>query len=959
MSSSKHRKVLLKELNASQVPTEITPDELVSLVAVARTSKAVSFSDSDLPLEGRDHTRSHKITIICNKKRVPEVLVDSGSTLNICPLNTAATLGFGPGDFIPSEQGILAYDGTRRDVIGTLATEIQIGGEDFDIEFQVLDIKASFLLLLGRLWLHKVGVIPSTLHQKLKFIHNNKVVTVKGDPDLEIAQISQEPIAGKADDVSLTSFSLEVSVISMEEAMGEEVFFLTSTNSNIVRMIRKQGYIPGAGLGKYHQGFTEWHVFRTFNGLFGLGYEPTEQKVREMKRYMLKWAECRRRGLELPMGPISLIRNDIFRKEGADFPLCGFAETWTDDVTGQRFPGFEIFFDLELSEDPMSARITEVASETDWADVLELGCLNGMFQIEYPVAAMVSSETEASVVAVIGGDAFILNPADLITPAQEALTNWTSQVLPQVVFQCSPVSLKESVVSKYTSTSESDIEFVYSNDSFDAGTVEVGSGSGVGDESLSNKVESENTLHDEFNSSTAHMPELAEFNVELSVESVNTSLESNTMPAVGYSILDVTNSMNEMKDSFTYIPVFVSPVSISKWLANIVLVPKKDGKVRMCVDFRDLNKTSPKDDFPLPNIDLLVDNTASHALLSFMDGIKMAPEDMIKRAFTTQWGTYCYRVMPFGLKNAGKLLGFMVSKRGIEVDPQKIKAIQEMEPPKTERQILGFLGKVQYLRRFIAHLTMTCEPIFKLLKKNSSKKWTEECQMAFEKIKQCLSLPPVLSPVILGQPLLFKKMIAYEVKYTILEKTYLALVWATQRLRHYLLSNKVLMLSWMDPLKYLFEKPALTRRTARWLLLLSEFDITYVSQKSVKGQAIVEHLADSPVEENALLKAEFPDEEIMDVEEDTPNSRWTMYFDGAVNNQDISATMEVQLLIMRLQWEPAYVNVIEIAARCPDGKPWYTDIRNLISCEGHPPEASGKERRTLQRLAVNFVICGG
>ena len=72
-------------------------------------------------------------------------------------------------------------------------------------------------------------------------------------------------------------------------------------------------------------------------------------------------------------------------------------------------------------------------------------------------------------------------------------------------------------------------------------------------------------------------------------------------------------------------------VSYPEWLANAVPLSKKDGKVRMCVDFQDLNKTIPKDDFPLPHIDILVDNTAGHALLSFMDGfsgynhIKMAP----------------------------------------------------------------------------------------------------------------------------------------------------------------------------------------------------------------------------------------------------------------------------------------------------------------------------------------------
>ena len=90
-----------------------------------------------------------------------------------------------------------------------------------------------------------------------------------------------------------------------------------------------------------------------------------------------------------------------------------------------------------------------------------------------------------------------------------------------------------------------------------------------------------------------------------------------------------------------------------------MLVPKKDGKVKMCVDFRDLNKSCPKDDFPLPHIVVLVDNTAGSALMPFMDGflgynqIKMAPKDMTKTTFTTEWGIYCYTVMPFDLKNVG------------------------------------------------------------------------------------------------------------------------------------------------------------------------------------------------------------------------------------------------------------------------------------------------------------------
>ncbi|KAI5429854.1 hypothetical protein KIW84_034440 [Lathyrus oleraceus] len=86
---------------------------------------------------------------------------------------------------------------------------------------------------------------------------------------------------------------------------------------------------------------------------------------------------------------------------------------------------------------------------------------------------------------------------------------------------------------------------------------------------------------------------------------------------------------------------FLVTSTYPQWVANIVPVPKKDGKVRMCVDYRDLNKASPKDDFPLPHIDMLVDNTTKFKVFSFMDG------------FITPWGTFCYRVMPFSLKNAG------------------------------------------------------------------------------------------------------------------------------------------------------------------------------------------------------------------------------------------------------------------------------------------------------------------
>src|SRR5262249_42951594 len=98
---------------------------------------------------------------------------------------------------------------------------------------------------------------------------------------------------------------------------------------------------------------------------------------------------------------------------------------------------------------------------------------------------------------------------------------------------------------------------------------------------------------------------------------------------------------------------FIREVLYPEWLANVVLVEKANGKWRMCVDFTDLNKACPKDCYPLPRIDQLVDATSGHEVLSFLDAfsgyhqIQMAVEDQEKTAFITAQGTYCYNVMPF------------------------------------------------------------------------------------------------------------------------------------------------------------------------------------------------------------------------------------------------------------------------------------------------------------------------
>ena len=217
----------------------------------------------------------------------------------------------------------------------------------------------------------------------------------------------------------------------------------------------------------------------------------------------------------------------------------------------------------------------------------------------------------------------------------------------------------------------------------------------------------------------------------------------------------------------------------------------------MSVDFMDLNRACLKDSYPLPRIDTLVDSTARRELISFMDAfsgynqIKMNEDDQERTSFVTSQGLFCYKVMSFGLKNAGatyqrlmnkmyahqigrnvqvyvddmlvkslrendhlddlqetfdtlrsynmklnpskyvfgvttgKFLGFMVSQKGIEVNPEKVRAIMELEPPRTVKEVQSLNGKIVALNRFVSKATDKCLPFFHTLKK--SFEWMDEC----------------------------------------------------------------------------------------------------------------------------------------------------------------------------------------------------------------------------------------
>ncbi|XP_072087916.1 uncharacterized protein [Arachis hypogaea] len=253
-------------------------------------------------------------------------------------------------------------------------------------------------------------------------------------------------------------------------------------------------------------------------------------------------------------------------------------------------------------------------------------------------------------------------------------------------------------------------------------------------------------------------------------------------------------SLEEVKKLIT--ANFIREIRFTTWLANVVMVKKNNGKWRMCVDFTDLNKACPKDAYPLPCIDTLVDNSCSYGLLSFMDAysgynqILMHPFDQEKTAFITEYGHYCYNVMPFGLKNAGA----------------------------TYQRLMNKVFESQISRNIEVYVD---DMVAKTMVGNSHVK---DLAKIFGQIRR-------------------KSLQGAELRYPRLEKLALALVFSSRRLRPYFQRHTIIVRT-EQPLRQILSKPELAGRLTKWAIELSEFDIQYQPRGSVKSQYLADFVAE-------------------------------------------------------------------------------------------------------------------
>ncbi|KAM2481839.1 hypothetical protein PS1_005304 [Malus domestica] len=271
----------------------------------------------------------------------------------------------------------------------------------------------------------------------------------------------------------------------------------------------------------------------------------------------------------------------------------------------------------------------------------------------------------------------------------------------------------------------------------------------------------------------------------------------------------------------------------------------------------------------------------------------------------------------FGV-GSGKFLGFMISQRGIEANPEKIKAILNMKEPVTSKDIQSLTGKVAALTRFISKTTDRCAHFFKALKGNKKYiTWTEECAKAFRNLKEymrkayLLSKPEVgdtliiylsvsasaVSPVLIRKDSEVERPVYYaskalqdaETRYSNIEKLALALVMSARKLRPYFQAHAIIVLT-NHHLRQILQSPDTSGRMIKWAIALGEFNISYQPKPAEKGQAVAYFIADFtyPVDIASTPEAitSLPSE-AQKIESTTPT--WSLYVDDSSNQQGCEA----------------------------------------------------------------------
>ncbi|RVW63844.1 Retrovirus-related Pol polyprotein from transposon 17.6 [Vitis vinifera] len=375
---------------------------------------------------------------------------------------------------------------------------------------------------------------------------------------------------------------------------------------------------------------------------------------------------------------------------------------------------------------------------------------------------------------------------------------------------------------------------------------------------------------------------------------------------------------------------WVSPTQVVPKKSGITVVKGENGDEvstrlttgwRVCIDYRKLNAVTRKDHFPLPFMDQVLEKIdvedqekttftcpfGTYAYRRMPFGLCNAPatfqrcmlsifSDMVERIMEvfmddiTVYGTSfedCLSHLEDVLKrciekdlvlnwekchfmvNQGIVLGHVISKKGIEVDRAKVELIVKLPPPTNVKGIRQFLGHAGFYRRFIKDFSKIAKPLCELLVKDAKFEWDDKCQRSFELLKQFLHQHPLED----GKPYVIyyasKSLNDAQRNYTTTEKELLAVVYALDKFRAYLIGSSIVVFTDHSALKYLLTKQDAKARLIRWILLLQEFNLQIRDKKGVEN-VVADHLSRLNIAHDTHglpINDDFPEESLMLVEE--------------------------------------------------------------------------------------------
>ncbi|XP_070009740.1 uncharacterized protein [Nicotiana sylvestris] len=245
--SKEHARVLIKVLNEAHISEETTVNQLEKMANRFFEVNRISFTDDELPEEGAGHNRALNLMVKCEGHYVKRVMVDGGSSVDVCHLSTLQSMKINTDRIRPRNVRIRAFDGSARDTMGEINLTMTIAPVDFEIVFQVVDMVTSYNFLLGRPWIHTAR-------------------------------------AAKEGSESIVYQALEVVVVDHVEE-GKPILHprLSATSVMVATVMIKQGYEPGKGLGASLQGISEPISPLGNRGTFGLGFRPTQADKNKSK----------------------------------------------------------------------------------------------------------------------------------------------------------------------------------------------------------------------------------------------------------------------------------------------------------------------------------------------------------------------------------------------------------------------------------------------------------------------------------------------------------------------------------------------------------------------------------------------------------------------------------------------------------------------------------------------------